>query len=84
MTNKLCLRLFVLTCLLVSLYFAYTARPAAACSPSAWDYCISQCDRYYRNCQSDPLRVWDCESRRANCERDCGNMCFPKLEEGDY
>jgi len=50
MTFKLCLRLALLTGLLMILLSTFKTQQTAACSPGWYDGCVSRCDSQYDSC----------------------------------
>lgn len=77
MKVKLCLRLVLLTGMLLILVSTFKTQPAAACSPSWYEGCRNSCLGDYKVCQT-----WDLYNALGFCEDDlltCRQKCSSKL-----
>ena len=70
MTFKLCLRLALLTGLLMILLSTFKTQQTAACSPGWYDGCVSRCDSQYDSCLNGWI-TWGCTASHDQCTGNC-------------
>jgi hypothetical protein len=70
MKVKLCVRVAVLTGMLLLLVSTFKTQPTAACSPAWYEGCLSGCQTSYNNCMNSWIPLF-CSEGRDYCENNC-------------